>query len=103
MFLLTATNEEEMLQSALAMSVDPSPASAAFSPDNFDAMTEEQQIAFALQMSLANDAEAMDAESTPAPTASAVEAATDSTPVPVSCLMYTLCLLNGSIQAWHSL
>ena len=54
-----------MLQSALAMSVDPSPAPG-FTPDNFDAMTEEQQIAFALQMSLADSgSSAMETDSTP--------------------------------------
>ena len=59
-----ATNEEEMLQSALAMSVDPSPGPG-FTPDNFEAMSEEQQIALALQMSLADGGSAMETDSTP--------------------------------------
>lgn len=45
------------------MSVDPTPIPAGTTPDNFDELTEEQQIAMALQMSLA-----MDAEPTPVPT-----------------------------------
>lgn len=54
-----------MLQSALAMSVDPSPMPG-FNPDNFANMTEEQQIAYALQMSLADaDKDAMEVEPTP--------------------------------------
>lgn len=61
-----------MLKNALAMSVDPSPApDAAFTPDNFEAMTEDQQIAFALQMSLA-EGENMETETTPAPLAATV-------------------------------
>lgn len=56
------TNEEARLQSALDMSVDPTPMPAGATPDSFDEMTEEQQIAMALQMSLA-----MDTEPTPAP------------------------------------
>ena len=84
-----------MLQSALAMSVEPSATSGTFSPD---AMTEEQQIAFALQMSLANDAEAMEADSTPAPTSTT---AAGSTPAPVSScrvkLNIFLCLFSGTL------
>lgn len=56
------TNEEARLQSALAMSVDPTPMPTEETPD-FSNLTEEQQIAMALQMSLG-----MDAETTPAPT-----------------------------------
>ena len=44
-----------MLKSALTEST----------PD-YEAMTEDEQIAFALQMSLANDAEAMETATTPA-------------------------------------
>lgn len=62
LFFSLATTEEEMLKNALAMSVEPSLDDGAFSPDNFEAMSEEQQIALALQMSMANDAEAMEAE-----------------------------------------
>lgn len=63
-----------MLQSALAMSIDPSPAPG-FTPDNFDAMTEEQQIALALQMSLADSGSAMETESTPIAAAGAASSA----------------------------
>jgi len=59
-----ATNEEEMLRNALAMSVDQPPSSGGSYTPHFDAMTEEQQIALAMQMSLADDA--MDVEPTPA-------------------------------------
>lgn len=63
--LFAASNEEALLQSALAMSVDPSPMPG-FNPDNFANMTEEQQIAYALQMSLADaDKDAMEVEPTP--------------------------------------
>lgn len=55
-----------MLQSALAMSMDQSPAPPAYTPDNLnaDAMTEEQQIALALQMSLADGGSAMETDTT---------------------------------------
>lgn len=63
------TNEEARLQSALAMSVDPTPMPTNATSNNFANMTEEQQIAMALQMSLA-----MDTETTPAPTEEKPEA-----------------------------
>lgn len=66
--LFIATIEEAALQSALAMSVDPSgggPAAGNLGNIDFNALTEEQQIALALQMSLAEAEEPMETE-TPA-------------------------------------
>nr|SVE75211.1 EOG090X08NC [Daphnia dolichocephala] len=79
-----ASNEDAMLERALAMSMDqpsvntavPSAAPAAPVYPDFATMTEEEQIAYAMQMSMAEaqgpvkaEAEAMEVEPTPAPAA----------------------------------
>jgi len=50
-WFIVATNEEQMLEQALAMSMDARPGAAGRVPD-FSAMSEEEQIEYAMQMSM---------------------------------------------------